>query len=171
MSACREWEERLLDSALDALNGSALSEMEEHLESCPGCAAAGVALRRRREQLDTALRQLVPAAEPSPAFRARVLAALEARRAPRAWYPAQVGVLAAVAIVVLGGVFLGRLSERGTSITPPAATLSDWRSPTEGLLRSAADEWLQAPRLGQFYFSLEPAPRGTNKEKGGNNES
>lgn len=170
MRACREWNDRLGDFVLGA---AAMSGLEEHLEQCPACAGALVELRARREQIDAGLRQLVQGAEPSPAFGARVLTALEAHAATMAWRPARLGALAAVAVVLLGGVLLGRLGEpvRVMQLQLSGVTLSTWRSPTEGLLRSAAEELLGAPRLGEFYFSLESVALLTGEETGGNDES
>lgn len=173
MTACRNQKDRLLDYALGV---SAVKELEHHLKGCPGCSAALNEWRGRREQLDAALLQLVRGAEPAPGFHARVLAALEAPAAPVAGLPAWAGALAAVAVIVLAAVLLPSLGERWSGLTPPSQTsvaaLSEWRSPTESLLRSPADELLGAtPRLGEFYFPLESLPLGRGEENGGNDES
>lgn len=177
MTACRDWNERLLDYALGGLGASAVSQVDEHLKGCPACAAALHHWRARRGQLDAALCQLVRGAEPSPSFRARVLAGVEARSALGAAGPAWAGVLAGVAVMVLVAAWLPSLGERGAGLTSPelissAATISAWRSPTQSLLRSPADELLRStPRLGEFYFPLQPVPAGMGQENGGNDES
>ena len=160
MNACANWKDRLLDYALGALSSSSAKEMESHLQSCSACAAALAELRARREQLEAALAHLVASAEPSPDFRARVLAAAEASRGRRVALPAWAGALAAVTAVLLASVLISRFSPPGAGPTPLASpSLSTWRSPTESLLHSPAQDYLHsAPRLGEFYFSLEPAP-------------
>ena len=183
MTACRQWKDRLLDYVLGVLCASVVSEVESHLKACPNCSATLLDLRHRRDQLDAALAELVRGAEPSPAMRARVLAAVEAGPAPALWRPAWAGVLAAVAVILWVGFSLPlpRLrdwaaapSGRAFRASPPSnsVSLSTWRSPTESLLRSPTDELLKAPpRLGEFYFPLQPAPPRTDTKKGGNNES
>lgn len=170
--ACRAWNDRLLDYALCALSASVVSQVETHLKTCPNCTAALADLRARRAQLDTALAQLVAGAEPSPALRARVLAAVEVRPPTTPWGSAWVGVLAAGATVLVLGFTLPPLAERWIPAAPQAVSISDWRSPTESLLRSPAANLLEAPpRLGEFYFPLVPAPPRTGARKGGNDES
>ena len=86
------------------------------------------------------------------------------------------GALAAVAVVLLAAVFLPPLAERWAALTERRQTsvsLSEWRSPTESLLRAPAHELMQsAPRLGEFYFPLDSLFPETGSENGGtNNES
>lgn len=175
--ACPQEKDRLLDVALGVAPSP---QFAEHLQSCAACAAALADWRARRQQLDTALAQLVAGAEPSPALRARVLvltkeglAAVEAGPAPGQWRTSWVGVLAATAVVLLVGFSLPPLAERqGASLPSNSLSISTWRSPTESLLRSPADELLSSPpRLGELYFPLEPAPPRTGARKGGNDES
>jgi len=162
MTACREWKDRLLDVALGA---PVEAKLEAHLGACPACAAAFANWRARRERLDAALHQLVRGAEPSPAFRARVLAASETVPAAGPAQPAWVGALAAVAVVLLAGMLLDQPASPPRRVT----SLSEWRSPTDWLLRTPGDELLRStPRVGDFYFSLQPAEAGSSK--GGNNE-
>lgn len=170
MTACRDWKESLLDLALGEPPAPGL---EKHLAVCPACSAALADLRARSRQLDAALPQLVRGAEPSPALRPRVLAAVEAEAAPTLARPAWAGILVALAVFLLAIVSLPRLADRRTRPgVPPKVTLSEWRSPTEALLRSPGDELLRStPRLGETYFPLETPPAGAKKNKGGNNES
>lgn len=162
MTACGKWKDRLLDSALGA---PLASEVEEHLKSCATCSAALVELRARRERMDVALQGLARGAKPSPVFRARLLASLEAHAALASLWPARARVLTAVALVVVMGLFLVPISKRRRSLTQPGAVsisesaLSRWRSPTDGLLHSSADEFLESsPRLGEVYFPLNSGP-------------
>ncbi|MFQ5723929.1 MAG: hypothetical protein ACE5G6_05505 [Terriglobia bacterium] len=175
MSACRDWHDRLLDYTLGAVSVS-VDPVVEHVQHCAGCAATLAEFRARRAQLDAALGQLLEGAEPSPAFRARVLAAAETSAMSWLGRPAWVGVLAAAGVLVLAAVLLPELGERRASPTrsrpPSVVALSEWRSPTESLLRSPGGELLwSTPSLGEFYFPLPSARPGAGEEKGGNNES
>ena len=173
MNPCREWKGRLLDDVLGALPAPATREVEMHVEKCAACASALVELRARHQQLELTLAHWVAGAEPPPDFRPRVLAAAEAARGLSLTAPAWAGVLAAVAIVLLAGVLIQRFGNAGTGSTVgPTPSLSSWQSPTETLLRSPAEDFLRAaPRLGESYFLLEPAPADAGLKNGGNNES
>ncbi|MGH9788844.1 MAG: anti-sigma factor family protein [Candidatus Acidiferrales bacterium] len=173
MSACRDWNDRLLDYVLGAHPASAAAELEAHLKVCPACAAALPELRARAAQLDSALSSWVAGAAPSSGFRAHVLATTDSSPAPSLALPAWAGAFAAVAIVLLVGVVLPRLNNFGAGSEPlTAPSLSNWRSPTESLMRPPAQDYFRAaPRLGEFYFPLEPSPKETGSENGGSNES
>lgn len=166
MTACRKWNDFLLDHALGV---PPARELMAHLESCAACAARLAALARSREQLDAALAGLVAGTEPSPAFRARVLAAIEAEPAVSG-QPAWVGALAAVAVVLLAAAWLP--SRMAPEHPRAAVSISEWRSPTESLLRTPGEEfWRSTPRLGESYFPMEISPSETNQKNGGNHES
>lgn len=176
MNACHRWYDLLLDNAVGGLDPAAAAKVEDHLASCAACAATLAQLRAREQQIGAALGQLVRGAEPSAAFRARVLAAARAPVAPAVWQPAWKGATAAVAVLLLAAVFLPALAERWAALSqtkPAAASLSAWRSPTESLLRSPANELLQStPRLGEFYFPLDSALADAGDDNGGtDNES
>lgn len=172
MTTCLDWKDRLLDAALGAPPSR---ELGQHLMGCATCQAALSELRVRREQMDSALRELVQGAEASPAFRARLRASLETRSAP--WWigrrPAQVGgVLAAAAAVVVMAILLLPPNKKRASLTEPSAvrvsdlSLSHWQSPTKALLHCPADELLHSsPRLDEFYFPINPAPRGVHLQR------
>ncbi len=178
MSPCREWNDRLLDFALGDLEPRDAAAVEAHLAGCGACAAAVSEFQRRAAEINSAVHQIVQGAELPPGFFARVLARLEARPAP-AWPRWRLAVLGAglVTALVLGAILGPFFAQRWPSLRQPApertAALSTWRSPTEGLLRSSGEELLRAtPRLGEFYFRLQPARDGHSDEKGGNkNES
>lgn len=172
MSACREWNDRLLDLALGALKGSEARAVEAHAHGCAACAGALTELRARSEGIDAAVRHLVGGVQLSPEFRARVLAQVEAHPARAAWRPARVGMLAALVASALIVAAVLRLSPGKWWPAPkhPDSTvvtrLSTWRSPTEALLRSSADELLDSrPQFGQFYFRLEPARKDRGEGK------
>jgi anti-sigma factor RsiW len=170
MIACPDRRDQLLDSALGVLGASAVSELAMHLAACSACAAALADLRARREQLDAGLAALVGGVEPSPDFRARVLAAVE-REPSQPWAaPAWAGALAALLFVVLAAGALYRSSAPSQTFGTRAPSLTDWRSPTESLLRAPASSLLNsAPRLGETYFPL-PCTR-SESNSGGNHES
>jgi anti-sigma factor RsiW len=173
MSACREWNDRLLDFALGALEGSEARAVEAHVRGCAACARALTELRTRSEGIDAAVHHLVAGVQLSPEFRACVLAQVEAHPARVSWRPGRAGMFAALVVSVLIAVAVLRLSPGKWRRTPkhpeprPVTKLSTWRSPTDALLRSSADELLDSsPQFGQFYFRLEPARKDRGERKG-----
>lgn len=176
MTPCPAWRDPLLDFVLGGLGPVAVRELEDHLRVCPPCADALVELRARAQELDAALTQFVRRAEPSPDFRARVLAALDARPSPALHGLAAQAALAAAALFLLAGALLPslgpRLAGRPQPEPHPVLALSTWRSPTESLLRSPASSLLNStPRFGEFYFPLESLARKGNNHKGENDET
>ncbi|MFQ5778849.1 MAG: anti-sigma factor family protein [Terriglobia bacterium] len=175
MTACRDWNDRLLDYTLGVLDALVVRDLEAHLSACPACAAALVDLRACRAQMDAAIHQLIQGAEPAADFRARVLAAVESPAVSVAGRPAWVGATAAVAVVLLAAVLLSWLGEQPAGPVQESAiavaSLSEWRSPTESLLRTPGDEVLRSvPRLGEFYFPLEFPLATAGEENGGNDD-
>jgi anti-sigma factor RsiW len=175
-SPCREWNDRLLDFALGSFEPQDAAAVEAHLASCAACAAAVSELQCRAAALNSAVHQIVQGAELPSGFFARVLARLEAHPAP-AWPRWRLAVLGAgiVAVLIVGTILGPFLARRWPSLRHPAleptATLSTWQSPTEGLLRSSGEELLQgAPRLGEFYFRLQPVRNDRGEDKGGNKD-
>ena len=159
MKGCQDWKEPLTEIALGL---PAPRDVEEHLASCAACREALTALRERSRQMDSGLRSLVGTEGPSPAFRDRLTSAIDARHASRFGWRVPIRAIAAgVALAVLG-VILGRAvnwrSGPDDSPAPPpaAAQISEWRSPTDALLRTSADEFLKSsPRFGVTYFPIE----------------
>lgn len=92
--------------------GAALSQASRaHLAGCPECQAHLTLLR----DLELALLEDAPEVAPPPALRAQVLqAARRGRPAPRRWWPAALGVAAAVSGLLAVGALL----------TPPGAVAS-----------------------------------------------
>ena len=171
MKDCENWKEQLTEIALGL---PAPRDVEEHLASCAVCREALTALRERGRQMDSGLRALVCTEGPSPVFQDRLTSAIDARRASRFGWRVPIGAIAAgVALAVLG-VMLGRAVNRRSgpedSPAPPpaAARISEWRSPTDALLRTSADEFLKSsPRFGVTYFPIEsrrPRPRSPGRE-------
>jgi hypothetical protein len=159
MTICAEWSDRLLDTALGAPTPA---DLAEHVKTCSACSEALIELQARRQQMDAGLRKLISGMEPLPAFRARLMASLDARSPRRARWVVPVGVLATITVVAALGAILtpsvkrwaARNDSLAVSVSGP--TLSEWRSPTEVLLRSSGDEYLRSsPRLGEFYSPME----------------
>lgn len=155
MTACPEWKDRLLDFTLGI---PACIELQEHLSGCTNCSQALSELRAGCKQMDWALQRLVQDAEPSPAFRARFLASLEARPAVWKRWPLRAAGLAAVAALVASLLvpWVIRVAGPQEPSLGSISTLLQWRSPTQALLSSPADELLKAgPKLGGFYFRID----------------
>ena len=132
MNTCVKWKDRLLQAALA---DAAERDVEEHLLHCAHCAAELAALRARRKRLDTLLPLLTCAAEPSPHFRARVMAATEAvRPSPPFRLRTQLALAAVVPIilaVVIGWVLIQ--STEGDALRD-AENLAVWKAPSDVLL-------------------------------------
>jgi len=105
---CDNWTEKLdiyLDGELPAAEARALSE---HLRGCPGCAAESLSRVQQKRALQAAGHRFTP----DPAFRARIEKSLAARRPARwsrLWFPALAGALA---LLIVGAVFLNLNRER-----------------------------------------------------------
>ena len=155
MSACNEWQERLLDHALGQAAGA---ELEAHLASCAACSRALDDLRARAGLLDAGVRQAV-GVEPPAGLAARIVARASLQRAkpaqPWRWRVAAAVFVTAAALAVLAYLRgVSRAREWG-QLSAAAATLSGWRSPTESLLHSPSQEWLgHVPSLGKGYFEI-----------------
>lgn len=148
MISCQEWKDALIDHALGE---SADAALEAHLAACPPCAEALRAWRERAARLDPAIRQIT-ASEPGLYGPERILSRA-ALRPRRPFY----GRLAwALPLIVLLALAFYRLARREPSVPPPLAALSNWRSPTQSLLRSPTDPLLKdVPRLGEGFFQMK----------------
>ena len=170
MNACREWEERLRDGVVEALGPEEARALERHLEVCPSCATAYAALRARRATVEAAVGQIVGGAEPSAAFHARLVRAVEGEssrpRSLRVSWAAVLAGAAAVAVALVTSRPTGP-SRPGPERVDPLSRgeeLLSWRSPTAALLRSAAEPlFRETPHLGGFFAPLEPAPAETGQ--------
>jgi anti-sigma factor RsiW len=155
-NACEKWKEPLRDAAL---TGSAAKELEEHLRGCGKCSAELDEARARAARLDALLPQVAQGAEPSANFRARVLAAAEARSAAkrprrwRVWTPA--AATAAAVVLLMIAVTWQRKTGRMIPEEEVAAAqkLAEWRAPSDSLLRTPGQELLKTtPKLGNSYL-------------------
>lgn len=169
MMACVERYEELLDHALSL---AASAGLDAHLKRCAACTAALVEWRLRVEHLDTGVRQLV-ASEPSPYLGSRVLAEIHCATAPvgwtRRWRLAWVTLAFVAGITVMVHAVREAIErrEQAVAVLAAAVALSNWRSPTEALLRSPADPLLKTlPRLGESFFELNPVVGTPIHEKG-----
>ena len=166
MIGCDKWRDDLLDAALGL---RAASGLEEHLVSCSACREALAGLRERSQQMEAGVHSLVNAEGPSAAFRGRLIESIEARRASGFGWRGPGGVLVASAALAVLGIMLtlsvNRRGGPGDSATPRSTgmAISEWRSPTDAVLRSSAADFLRSsPRLGETYF-----PMGTSHESAG----
>jgi hypothetical protein len=156
---CEKYKEALLEAAL---SGNATGALKEHLWECGDCAKELAALRARQEQLDELLPLLARGAEPSPGFRAGVLAAAETKDKRehawtwRAW--ALTGACVLVAALATGWT----LQRRSDAIArrqevAAAQKLAEWHAPSDVLLRTTGQEFLRTtPRLGESYLKAAP---------------
>jgi hypothetical protein len=164
--ACKKWKDKLLETAL---TGSAPRDLEEHLQSCADCGAELKALRSRRERLDVLLPMMARGEEPSPDFRARVLAAAERAREGKRAMPWRVWTLAGTTGVVVVALVAGlTLQKKNGRVVPQnelaaAQKLAEWRAPSDSLLRTPGQEFMKTtPKLGDSYLQL---PVKTNEEE------
>ncbi len=164
-SYCENWKEPLLEAAL---TGSVGATLASHLESCPACSVELKVLESRRAQLDGLLPQLARGAEPSPEFRARVLAVTEvsAHKSTssswRLWTLAGVSILAAIVLVI--SIAENRRSTAVVAKDELAAAqkLAEWRAPSDGLLATPGQEFLRnVPKFGKSYLDV---PARKNQE-------
>lgn len=163
MNACNKWREELLEAAV---GGEFAPAAQAHVNECTGCSAVLDAMRARSAMLDAGVASLVRGAEPRAGFEPRVLAAVDAQARPSAQLSGLTWVrLAAVtAACVTVAIFLARAPQ---SVAPKPPSLSEWQSPTAGLLRSTGDDILRPKlRLGEFYFSpVQPEKKSKPESK------
>ena len=156
---CAQWKDALLEAAL---HGATNRDLEAHLRTCLPCAHHLETLRARRESMDGLLPLIAQAEDPSPDFRARVLAAVEAdsSRKPKGfwldWRWAAAAVATAAVLIAL------TLHRNASSVIPAeelasAQKLTEWRAPSDFLLQAPAANILRAaPKLGESYLPLSP---------------
>lgn len=151
---CEKWKDQLLEAAL---TGARPKDLGLHLRSCKGCAAELRELEAIRARQDSLLPLLVRGAQPSPDFRARVLAAADAegrrKRAPgwRVWV--LVGATVAAATVFLAQ--RGTVQKDEAQELAAAQKLAEWRAPSDSLLKTPSQEILKTtPKLGESYLPV-----------------
>jgi anti-sigma factor RsiW len=164
-NVCMKWKDQLLEAALGE---SAAPELQNHLSQCADCAAELAVLKARRERLDKLLPKIATAEEPSPALRARIIAAVEASNVRRQSNPWGRWALAGAATVILIGAVAVRILKSSTGINEAdlrsAQALAEWRAPTDVLLRLPGQQWLNStPRLGESYINM-PTQNGKSRK-------
>ncbi|HKW63631.1 MAG TPA: hypothetical protein VJN89_13865 [Candidatus Acidoferrum sp.] len=154
-SACKEWKDQLLEAALtEALP----AELELHLRNCKACAEDLQNLQATRARQDSLLPLLACGSQPSPDFRARVLAAaaeveIAQKRTPRWRVWALAGAVAAAAIVFT--VQRGIVRKDNAAELAVAQRLAEWRAPSDSLLKTPGQEILKTtPKLGESYLPV-----------------
>lgn len=163
-NACTNRKGQLLEAAL----GETAPELQSHLVECEECAAELTVLKARRERLDTLLPMVAAEEEPSPTLRARIIAAAEASAVRRRSYFGRRWVLAgAVAGIAIAAFipWLGTPTDRIEEGDLRAAqALAEWHAPTDVLLRSPGDQWLNStPKLGESYIKM-PTQNGKGRK-------
>jgi hypothetical protein len=163
---CTKWHDQLLEAAL---TGTVPPDLQQHLSACPRCTEEFLALHDRRERLDALLPLVAQGAEPSPDFRARVLAAAEAARQTRRTSPWLAWGLAAAAALLVAALITSFALRSRTSPPVPQAELAtaqklaEWRAPSDFFLETPGSELLRTtPKLGVSYLIV---PAKTDKEK------
>jgi hypothetical protein len=157
-NACERWKDPLREAAL---TGAAEKDFAEHLRSCAKCSTELDEVRARAVRLDALLPLVAQGAEPSADFRARVLAAAEAKGEGKRARPWPVWTLAGAAAVVVVVLIIGVTLQRRTARMIPgdelaaAQKLAEWRAPSDSLLVTPGQEILKTtPKLGQSYLSV-----------------
>jgi len=169
MKTCdNRWRDELIDHAL---GGPARAALAEHLAGCAVCSAALRRSRARMEKIDAGVRQLA-ASEPSPEAVSNLMAHIRAQR-ERTWlwgWQWRTAALCGFAIVIVFLVYGWKIHEQrreSEKIFNAASAIGSWRSPTDSLLRSPTDGWLNAsPRLGEYFYPLDtnvPEKNGGNR--------
>jgi anti-sigma factor RsiW len=167
MNPCDQWREALADCALGAPPSAALSK---HLQDCPSCSNALHDSQARLHKIDESIRQLV-GSEPSAHAVNEILARVASRSRPQRWFSrrmAQAAALAALILLAVSAIVVWRQREKRKDLDETlsaAASISNWRSPTEDLLHSPYDSLHQAPpRLGEYFYPVKMDASSTNHQ-------
>jgi len=172
MNACTKWKDRLMGMAAGGMAESETRGVELHMKNCADCAEAFVELRARAGRLDEALPLLAEGAEASPGFEARLMEKIASQGGSRAqaknwvgWWP-RVAAAAVVCTLIVAGLESSGVERmvREWWHGEPEVSISIWRSPTESLLPAPGQDLLRCgPKLGEAYFPIQRATKGTNK--------
>jgi anti-sigma factor RsiW len=167
MNPCDQWREALADCALGAPPSAALSK---HLQDCPSCSNALHDSQARLHKIDESIRHLV-GSEPSAHAANEILARVASRSRPQRWFSrrmAQAAALAALILLAVSAIVVWRQREKRKDLDETlsaAASISNWRSPTEDLLHSPYDSLHQAPpRLGEYFYPVKMDASSTNHQ-------
>lgn len=171
MNACEEWRLAMLEHALGAEPSPSLAT---HFQQCAACAAAFREMQERLAAIDNGVRQIV-AAEPDTEAPEQILAHIHSAAdagTPQVQrnYARVVGAaLAGAAILAMSAavVYHRRVNQAQEAASfSAAASISNWRSPTQELLNSPHDGWRAAsPRLGQSFYPLETVPTSAQRRQ------
>lgn len=107
---CNEWREQFdayVDDASAERGPDEFASLEEHLRSCPSCAAEAL----NRVQLKRATRAAAARYVPSPTFRLRIEKSIKPKRKllwTAAWIPGLAGAIAAVLLVTVSALIWTR---------------------------------------------------------------
>jgi anti-sigma factor RsiW len=149
MKGCPQWEEAIAECAL---GDPPQPGFATHLATCPPCENALRESRATAARIDEALHHSA-AVEPPLYGPERVMAHIHAQSDTRGWWR--------WAAVVAAGLIAAWLIQIGIWVRSPApevAALSNWRSPTEALMRPPVlAAWTLTPRLGEGFFKLKPS--------------
>lgn len=174
MKPCNQWREELADHVLGAPAGAGLAA---HLKKCPACTSTLQEWQARMRKIDDGVRRLV-ASEPSAGAVARAIVEARSRSQGRIWVPqwktaaATLGALLVLAASVAVSWRMREQRQETEQVLSAAASIGNWKSPTQELLRSRYDSWRKSqPRLVEYFYDLNsdslkeerPAPR--RKEK------
>jgi anti-sigma factor RsiW len=97
---CDIWQDKIDAFVDDELSASEMREIEAHLRSCPACSAETVA----RQRLKAETRATGTRFEPSAGFRAKIAKQVSGTQKRNwAWWPAVIGVAAALVFAVVVG--------------------------------------------------------------------
>lgn len=115
---CEQWREKLdayVDDASGHYDPEQFADLEQHLQSCPGCAAEVM----NRIQLKRAIRAAAARHTPSAAFRERVAKSIQAERKPTwawRWIPNLAGAAALIFLVAVSAAIWVRHTAREDTI-------------------------------------------------------
>lgn len=157
MKPCDLWREKLTECALGAPASAALTE---HLQHCPACSAALRESQARLRKVDDGIRALV-ASEPAANAAKEILSSVESRVRSRRWFSPAMSAAAAFAVLVILAVSLAvvwKYEKRKDleETLSAAASISNWKSPTQDLLHSSYDSLHKGPpRLGEYFYPVK----------------
>jgi anti-sigma factor RsiW len=115
---CEQWYEKLdayVDDASDLYRPEEFADLEQHLRSCPGCAAEAMS----RMQLKRATRAAAARYNPSPTFRLRVQKNIHAEHKPTwawRWIPGLAGAAALIFLVAVSAAIWVRHAAREEAV-------------------------------------------------------
>jgi len=154
-SVCEKWQAAMLEAAV---NGPMESGLAEHLRACVQCYLEWQALRERADRLQGLLPMIAQGAEPSPDFRARVLAATATPKRStqgRLRMFVAAGAAAAVVVVLVTNSSRRAATRLSNKELATAQKLAEWRAPSDQLLATPGEDMLRTvPELGKSFLNV-----------------